>query len=149
MKALFISSLFAIGIYASDIFELVGYIDKNDTSSFVTAIKTVEDANTHRSDNNKTILMYSAWMGNEEAVNHLLEKGADINMQDETGATALHLAIWKNHESIALKLLEKGADFNLLSKDGMSAMDIAILKGNQNILKVLDSKTPKRKTLGL
>jgi len=149
MKAVLLFFMIYTAAYAADIIELVGYIDKNETSTFINAVQTVEDANAQRSDNNKTILMYSSWVGNLEAVNHLLEKGADVNTQDETGATALHLAIWKNHEAIALRLLDKGADFNLLSKDGMTALDIAILKENQNILQVLDSKTPKRKSLGI
>lgn len=149
MRVFFLIFMLYSSIYAADIFELVGYIDKNETSSLIKAVQTAEDANAHRSDNNKTILMYSAWMGNMDAIAHLLEKGADINAQDETGATALHLAIWKNHEAIAILLIERGADFNLLSKDGMSAMDIAVLKANPNVLKILEAKTPKRKSLGI
>jgi len=149
MRALLLSLLIYTAAFSADILELVRYIDQNDTASLITSVQTADDANAYRSDNNKTILMYSTWMGNAEAVNHLLEKGADVNTQDDTGATALHLAIWKNHEAIALQLLEKGADFNLLSKDGMTAKDIALLKANPNIIKALDAKTPKLKSLGI
>jgi ankyrin repeat protein len=134
-------------LHATDILDLVGLLDRNDTKSFEAHVQTITDANAAREDNNKTILMYACWVGNAEAVNYLIDKGADINAQDDGGATALHLAIWKGFTPIALHLIERGASGNVLSKDGMTPLDIAMMKGNQEVAAAIEKTTPKLKSL--
>lgn len=131
----------------ADIFKLVQAIDRNDTVEFKQMVQTMSDANTARSDNNKSILMYTCWVGNEELVRYLVEKGADINGYDSSNATALHLAIWKDHTNIALFLIEKGASTNALSTDGMTPSDIAMLRSNTRVLEAIDKAKPKLKSL--
>lgn len=99
-KIVFIFLLFCGISSGADIFKLVGAIDRNDTVEFISMVHTIGDANTARSDNNKTILMYASYKGNKEAVEHLIAKGANVNATDSTNATALHLAIWKDYTDI-------------------------------------------------
>jgi ankyrin repeat protein len=40
--------------------------------------------------------------GHDEIVSYLIEAGADLNLQNETGNTALHWAALNNHMKIAI-----------------------------------------------
>ncbi len=146
-KILFFFLLSATLLSGADIFKLVQTIDRNDTVEFKRLVQTIEDANTARSDNNKTILMYSSWVGNIDAVKHLVDLGANVNAQDSSNATALHLAIWKDHTDIALFLLQKGATSTAMSIDGMTPNDIAILRSNLPIMEAIQKAKPKLKSL--
>lgn len=137
----------AFSLHAADILDLVGLLDRNDTKTFHSRIQTLSDANAAREDNNKTILMYACWVGNTDAVNYLIDKGADVNAQDAGGATALHLAAWKGFTPIALHLIDRGASGSVMSKDGMTPLDIAIMQGNQEIASAIEKAAPKRKKL--
>ncbi len=146
-KILFLFLLSATFLSGADIFKLVQAIDRNDTVEFKRLVQTIADANTARSDNNKTILMYSSWIGNIDAVKHLVDLGANINAQDSSNATALHLAIWKDHTDTALFLLQKGASSTAMSVDGMTPNDIAILRSNVPIMEAIQKAKPKLKSL--
>jgi len=144
---LFFSAIIAMNGYGADILELVRALDLNESTKFESMVLTSEDANSARSDNNKSILMYASWIGNGDAVKYLVKAGADVNAQDATGATALHLAIWKSHNEIARFLIEHGASANSMSKEGMTPFDIAVLKGNQEIAEAIKNAAPKLKPL--
>lgn len=148
MKKILIFLLLSASLLSgADIFKLVQTIDRNDTVEFKRLVQTIEDANTARSDNNKTILMYASWVGNIDAVKHLVDLGANVNAPDSSNATALHLAIWKDHTDIALFLLQKGATSTAMSVDGMAPNDIAILRSNVPIMEAIQKAKPKLKSL--
>ena len=65
--------------------------------------------------------MCAARYNNESMVSFLIDKGADINMKNVKGFTALMCAAMYNRESIVSFLIDKGADINI--KDDVS--DIA------------------------
>ncbi|MBD3799484.1 MAG: ankyrin repeat domain-containing protein [Epsilonproteobacteria bacterium] len=146
-KSIFFFFALALSVEGADILKLVGMLDRNDTTAFIESIQTINDANSAREDNNKTILMYACWVGNIGAVKHLVAKGADINAEDSGGATALHLAVWKNHTPIALYLIENGASASVISKDGMTPLDVALMRENQEIVKAIKKMAPKLKKL--
>jgi len=146
-KIVFIFLLTCTFLSGADIFKLLQAVDRNDTKAFASMVMTTEDANTARSDNNKTILMYASWVGNSDAVKHLVNFGANINAQDVSNATALHLAIWKDHTDIALYLLEHGASASSMSSDGMTPSDIALLRSNTKVIEAINQAKPKLKSL--
>jgi len=146
-KIVFLFALTCTFLNSADIFKLVQALDRNDTKAFTSMIITIEDANTARSDNNKTILMYATWVGNSDAVKYLLDKGANVNAQDISNATALHLAIWKDHTDIAVYLLEHGASSSSMSVDGMTPSDIALLRSNTKVIEAITKTKPKLKSL--
>ncbi|MDD2830056.1 MAG: ankyrin repeat domain-containing protein [Sulfuricurvum sp.] len=148
MKKLFFLFLLACSVLnGADIFKLVQAVDRNDTVTFKQMVQTISDANTARSDNNKSILMYASWVGNGDMVEYLVRQGADINAQDSSNATALHLAIWKDHTDIALFLLDHGASSTIMSVDGMMASDIAMIRSNTKVMERIESLKPKLKSL--
>lgn len=147
IRAIIVVSIFLSVLHGADIFSLVQTLDRNDTAKFKLMIVTIGDANTARPDNQKSVLMYAAWVGNLEAVHHLIERGADVNAADATGATALHLAIWRDHTDIALLLLKHGASANALSQDGMTPSDIALLHSNTKVMEAIEKTKPKLKPL--
>lgn len=146
-KIVFFLLLSATLLSGADIFKLVQTIDRNDTVEFKRLVQTIEDANTARSDNNKTILMYASWVGNIDAVKHLVDLGANVNAQDTSNATALHLAIWKDHTDIVLYLIEHGASVSAMSVDGMTPSDIALLRSNTKVIEAINQAKPKLKSL--
>jgi ankyrin repeat protein len=53
----------------------------------------------------------------------LIERGADVNLQDSDGNTALMEAVLMDSEAVVRKLLESGADKTLKNSNGRSALD--------------------------
>jgi ankyrin repeat protein len=73
-----------------------------------------------------TPLMYAARDGAIDAVRALADSGADLNLVDPDGTTALTLAIINGHFDTAVALLEKGADPNVADKNGMTPLYAAV-----------------------
>src|SRR5262249_14371100 len=65
-----------------------------------------------------TPLMYAARQGNFEAVQSLVNNGANLNALSGDKSTALLLATINGHFDIAKFLVDSGADVNLASMDG-------------------------------
>jgi ankyrin repeat protein len=58
-------------------------------------------------------------------VKFLLARGADINAQTESGATALIYAVSHNQPEVVEVLIKAGADVNAISSAGWSILDYA------------------------
>jgi uncharacterized protein len=71
---------------------------------------------------NWTPLMYAARQGAVDAARVLAEAGADLNLQDFEGTTALLRAIVNWHYDVAGVLVEKGANPNIADTSGMAAL---------------------------
>jgi ankyrin repeat protein len=76
---------------------------------------------------NWTPLMYAARQGAIDAVRTLARHGADLNLTDPDGATALVLAIINAHYEVATLLVEMGADPNIPDNEAtMAALYAAV-----------------------
>ena len=73
-----------------------------------------------------TPLMYAAREGALGSARALAEAGANLNLTDPDGTTALVLAIINGHYDTAAALLEKGADPNIADTSGMAALYAAV-----------------------
>jgi ankyrin repeat protein len=90
-------------------------------------------------------LLQTAALGNVEAIQALLDRGADVNAFDPTGRTALMYAAGSDLLPVnAVKLLiDRGADVNAKSRHqqsrdtGLSVLDIARLRGETPVVDVL------------
>ena len=65
-----------------------------------------------------------------DAVQLLLDRGADINSYNDAGNTVLHAAIPRGDKLVAF-LVEKGARINARNKAGLTPLDIAEGKGGR------------------
>lgn len=71
----------------------------------------------------------------------LLEKGADPNLLDAQGNTALHTAASRGiNTKVVQALLDRGAKTKLRNKAGHTALDIATAKKKTDIIKLLSSR---------
>lgn len=67
-------------------------------------------------------LMYAARENATEAALALAEVGANLDLRDVDGTTALGFAIINGHYDLAARLLETGADPNVADRTGMTAL---------------------------
>jgi ankyrin repeat protein/mono/diheme cytochrome c family protein len=97
-----------------------------------------------------TPLMYAALYGEAEDVRQVLAAGADPNVKNEVGATALMWAVDDLEKTRAL--VERGADVNAKSENGRTPLLIAAARfGSSRILQLLLDRgaDPKAKMAGL
>jgi len=73
-----------------------------------------------------TPLMYAARQGAVDAARVLADAGANLDLSDPDGTTALVLAIINVHYDTAAVLIEAGADPNLADETGMAALYAAV-----------------------
>jgi hypothetical protein len=71
-------------------------------------------------------LRYAARQGSIEAATKLADRGADLNVKDPAGSTALILAIINQQYDLAKLLLDKGADPNAADSTGMTPLYAAV-----------------------
>lgn len=92
-----------------------------------------------RDFNGRTLLMKAVKDGNDWEIRSLLKSGADVNLSDNEGWTALMYAIrYQNNFEITKLLLENGADINARNRYGSSPLLLAsAYSGNPEILGLL------------
>jgi 8-oxo-dGTP pyrophosphatase MutT (NUDIX family) len=99
-----------------------------------------------KDENGLTRLHKSAIEGNNKLAKYLLDKGADLDLQDNEGWTALHHAIYKDPNpnvdttgqfKVFVNLILKGANVNIQNKDGYTPLMFASMKKNSKVVKSL------------
>jgi uncharacterized protein len=92
-----------------------------------------------------TALLMAARQGAVDGVRALIEAGADLNLTEPDGSSALVLAIVNNHPDVAMLLLEKGANPNVADSAGMAALYAALeMRSGGRLI-----NRPSRKPTGL
>lgn len=87
--------------------------------------------------NDPDALVWATRYAVEEEFFHCLERGDDLNVQDEHGRTPLHAATEEGWAKYAAILIERGADIHQADKDGDTALDYAVFHGHQEIASLL------------
>ncbi len=84
-------------------------------------------------------LVTAALLGDLEAAETLIKRGASVNTKDERGRTALMVAIEEGWAGTAWTefLISSGAEPNLLDADGDSALDLARFHRRSDVADVL------------
>ena len=93
--------------------ELMKAAKKGDTVKLLNLLVEVPTLVHYRDATNATALHYASWNGHLEAVELLVEGGADVNAQsnnDHYGTTPLHAAAHANHAEVAEFLLSRDAE---------------------------------------
>ena len=71
-------------------------------------------------------------------MDYLLDKGADVNKQDNNGQAALHRAAVKGHVGISKSLLANGANIDLCDNTGGLHYIDACDYGHLDVVQYLD-----------
>lgn len=82
-------------------------------------------------------LLEAAYDEDDEMGIEALDKGADPNVADEDGRSALFLATATGAAELVEKLIETGADIDCADNYGTTAFNIASYNGNMEIVKAL------------
>jgi ankyrin repeat protein len=79
----------------------------------------------------------AAMQRNNGEVRRLVQAGADVNLRQADGATALHWAAYYGDAGLALLLLEAGADASAANREGSTPMWLAASQGNTALISAL------------
>jgi ankyrin repeat protein len=82
-------------------------------------------------------LIDAAKGGDLQAVRALVADGADPQVRDSNGATALHCAAASGHRDVCEFLLENGIDANASDYDGRTVLHSAASGGNSDVIDLL------------
>ncbi len=85
-----------------------------------------------------TLLMWAAGYGNADAVKMLVDRGAEFNLTDDRGKSALMIAAENGHADAVSVLLNSGADVEIRDKDGRTARDLASIAGQSATARILN-----------
>lgn len=120
----------------NDMTELMKACKQDDYDHVVYQVEVLKaDINKQRKDG-ETALYSAIHNKNLKIVTYLCEHGADINLKDNVGNTALLHAIFVDSE-IALYLIKKGVDITIKNKLNETPMHFAAMSGDLFITKIL------------
>jgi ankyrin repeat protein len=86
------------------------------------------------------LILLFAYMGLEQPVLFLLDKGADIETGSQLYRTPLIMAAWRNKENLVWVLLEKGANVNSVDLNCVTPLVSAAAAGHLGIVRLLVEK---------
>ncbi len=84
-----------------------------------------------------TPLMAASFWGKTGAVELLIDKGAELDLREEDGRTALHWAVRRGHPEVVKILLAHGARTDITDREGKTALDLAREQENTEIVRLL------------
>lgn len=87
--------------------------------------------------NEPDALVWATHYAVEEEFFHCLDRGDDLNVQDEHGRTPMHAAAEEGWAHYAAILIERGADIHQVDKDGDTPFDYAVFHEHNEIATLL------------
>jgi hypothetical protein len=93
---------------------------------------------------NNALLILAVLWGKEDIAVELLNRKADVNIQNRDGRTPLYVCIEHGRtKEMAAMLLDHGADFTIADKNGETPLKLAIEKKRQGIVGLLQQHGAK------
>ena len=94
-----------------------------------------------------TALIHATYFGaRPEVLSLLVQKGANVNAQNDRGVTALYLAAASGREDTVRQLLTLGADPTLATRSGYTPLRVAQANGLTRIVELLGPARPATTT---
>ncbi|KFQ66412.1 KN motif and ankyrin repeat domain-containing protein 1, partial [Pelecanus crispus] len=110
-------------------------VEQEDDMNVVRRLFSMGNVNAKASQAGRTASMRH---GRQEMVEALLTCGADVNLQDEEGSTALMCACEHGRvETVKLLLAQPTCNISIVDSDGNNAVAIALEAGHSNIAVLL------------
>ena len=110
----------------------------NNLSVVEYLIEKVTNINGNSKDG--TPLMAAAVKGHIEIAKALVEAGADPNLTDANGATALHYAVLFNNQELATLLMDANASAFMKNDSGQSPLDFAKMHNDKTLNTILNKE---------
>lgn len=123
------SSLTLIGNYPTTVEGFLNAIRNGDNTLLAAFVAEGVDINGHNTFKT-TPLMAAAGAKNLTAVEELLGQGANPNLTNNRGDTALHIAIREDAAEIAIVLMKAGADINAVNGEAWTPLFYAVTNNN-------------------
>lgn len=82
-------------------------------------------------------LHFAAAGGHVAAVRALVRAGADVDVEDEEGCTAVHLAVFRGFEEVVEELLAAGANVDTSDSEGETPLHTASSHGNLPMVRAI------------
>jgi ankyrin repeat protein len=82
-------------------------------------------------------ILWAAWAGDAEAVQSLIERGADVNAVSPDNVSPLMEACKNGHLEVAAALIKHGAEIDAQSRKGWSPLMWAAEKGHSHLVRLL------------
>lgn len=116
------------------------YAVMNNSKACLELLINEKNVNTREKENGASLIYYAALSNNKELVKWLKEKGANIDLYDFKGYTALHRAIIEESPTALEILIKNGADTNLRGNFGVTSLYLAARRSNfnQNVKKIIE-----------
>jgi len=89
---------------------------------------------------NNTALILAVYFSHnkyEKLVKLLIDSGANLDIQDDRGKTALYWAACRNQPIMAEMLIKAGANFDVANSNNVTALMCAVYHGNTKIVQLL------------
>ena len=111
-------------------------------SPFLTRVFTALGANPEEvGQDGMSALHFAGYLGADQVIPLLVEKGAPINLHDKEGRTALHLAAYSGQASAVAALMDQKADSEIKENSGkMTALHLAVAQKHSETVQVLLQK---------
>ena len=111
-------------------------INPNDCNILRSLLNKISSINVQDQDGN-TLLIYSIYNFNHDAVVMLLQRGANPNLSNDAGFSPIHLAANLNDDKAVKILVQYGADINILDKTGSTPIMYAASSDNIKTIEYL------------
>ncbi|XP_039523909.1 kinase D-interacting substrate of 220 kDa isoform X1 [Pimephales promelas] len=118
---------------------LFSYVEEENLSAIKAHLDKYREVDT-RSENGQTALMVASEQGSLEIVQELIQRGANVNLDDIDCWTALISAAKEGHTGVVKELLENNANVEHRDMGGWSALMWAAYKGRVEVAQLLLEK---------
>ena len=130
-------ALVACNLHADDIYSLLW---QRKTDEAKQLIQANPELIAHQNEHGFAPAHIAAWTGNNDMLAFLIERGADINLNDKYLRPVVTMALMGNHPDTLKFLLEKGASLDWVDEDNTTPLIYASYKDNPELIKIVLDK---------